>query len=1062
MNKPRVLSLLAIFSIALTFVISQTTFAGSSTISEEDETIYSLNNIMFYQKCPTTSSGNSEICGDNKNYAGEQVFTDEQMKAIEANQPFYEKAASEYDIPWQVIAVIHKREHGLARSNPANGQGVYQFYSAERRASCAGGNFTPGKISDEQFQIQTNCAAEAIKNSYGSGLDLSTDDGIKKMFFRYNGTASVYVEQALRLGFTSAQADNGEGSPYVMNRYDAKREPSNTWGQIKTDGGSISYPANSDFGAFVYYKAITCDGSTSEPDDSEDAVENPGNDNTPSNLQSSSDASGNAQKIAEVAFKLAYPKGQSGYTVDRSKSDYGAYPGFVEATKELGTWNKNKSHGPDCGFFVKAVMAYANPSIVNKPDSAVMDGHQSYAKSHPDQWEVIDYGGKKIPASDLQSGDVIWWKDAPKKQHYFIVAKNPDDGNLYKVEASYCSRNHWSCGTWGRVTTKLTSSSSLPSHKEQLLFRAKGGSSAPSCDPNTGGSNNINATGAALAWPLGTSWNKVALSKGKVLESVLTNPGQTDSFSGTGAGTKEFQKAFVETKMNNSSLRDKSFNGKYPWRYGAYCSGFTATVVRYSGYDPHFTASLSVGKYEQVSYARSHPDLWEVITWDKQKSSLKGGDVLVSSNHSWMIVEDESGELYRAEAGLTRTYFGRISEYSGGATGTTYIIRATHANNSNVGVSVTSGVKTTSITGKVSNDVSKGNGDIGATARLFAWPIGTSSKQYKNGRPPETVSKWKQMLKDAGHNAPYGDKEMGACCTCFVWGVLRYAGYKVGDLKQELYKEFTAERGWEKVGTNIKYGEMQDGDVLVDMTHGKWFPQHYALFLRDDDGQGYRAEASVSNHDYGRITKKVSDSASPGANYDIWRNTNNKHSSKTSDSECNVCPANNDSSSDSGTLQDGGVTSEEEAQKIVDAYNKANLSRLSGLGYACNGDLHKNCVNFPKWFIATYLNGMNHSFMGNGGDIAKNFYNANKSKFPNLKESSVPVAYSIFSVRHGKLTSSSEGHTGVVLGVKGDQVFIGEAGWCQFAGRVRTLSVNEFLAHREHTFIEVNEYTKGL
>ena len=1056
MSRTRIaIRLSVVISAVVCLVTSSATFAGNSTITDEEETAYSLNSIMFYQKCPTATSGGTQICGDNKNYAGEQVFTDEQMKAIEANQPFYEKAASEYGIPWQIIAVIHKREHGLVRSNPDNGQGVYQFYSAERRASCVGGNFSPGKISDEQFQIQTNCAAEAIKNSYGSGLDLTTDDGVKKMFFKYNGMAQVYIDQAIRLGFTSMQAENGEGSPYVMNRYDAKREPSNTWGQIKTDGGSISYPANKDFGAFVYYKAITCDGSTSEPDDSDDVVENPGDDNTPSNLQSSSDVSGNAQKIAEAAFKLAYPKGQSGYTVNRSKSDYGAYSAFVEATKELGTWDKNKSHGPDCGFFVKAVMAYANPSIVNKPDSAVMDGHQNYTKSHPNQWDILDYSGKKIPASDLQSGDVIWWKDAPKKQHYFIVAKNPDDGNLYKVEASYCSKDHWNCGTWGRVTTKLTSSSALASHKEQWIFRAKGGEK-PSCDPKASDSNNINATGVALAWPLGTAWDKVALGKGTVLESVLTNPGQTDSFSSTGAGTAAFQKAFIETKMNESSLRDKSFNGKYPWRYGAYCSGFTATVVRYSGYDPHFPSSLSVGKYEQVNYARSHPDLWEVITWDKQKDSLKGGDVLVSTNHSWMVVEDESGELYRAEAGLTK--------YSGGANGTTYIIRATHANNSNAGVSVTGGVKTTSITGKISNSISKDNGDIGATARFFAWPIGTSSKQYKNGRPPETIAKWQQMLKDAGYNAPYSDKQMGACCTCFVWGVLRYAGYKVGELKQELYKEFTAEKGWKKVGTNITYGEMEDGDVLVDMTHGKWFPQHYALFLRDDDGQGYRAEASVSSHDYGRITKKVSDSAKPGKNYDIWRNENNKHGNNVATtSECNVCPANGSSDDvDGGALQDGGATSEAEAQKIVDAYNKANLSKISGLGYACNGDLHKNCVNFPKWFIATYLNGMNHSFMGNGGDIAKNFYNANKSKFSNLKESSVPVAYSIFSVRHGSLTSSAEGHTGVVLGVKDDQVFIGHAAWCGFAGQVKTVSVKDFTAHREHTFIDVNDYIKGI
>jgi hypothetical protein len=93
--------------------------------------------------------------------------------------------------------------------------------------------------------------------------DLSNSDNVKYTLFAYNGIAEAYKTQAKNLGFTDTQANNGEGSPYVMNRFDAKRDPTvaptktnNTWGQIKVDKGPIEYPANSDYGAFIIYKSI--------------------------------------------------------------------------------------------------------------------------------------------------------------------------------------------------------------------------------------------------------------------------------------------------------------------------------------------------------------------------------------------------------------------------------------------------------------------------------------------------------------------------------------------------------------------------------------------------------------------------------------------------------------------------------------------------------------------------------------------------------------------------------------------------------------------------------------
>ncbi len=231
-------------------------------LSEEQLDKFAQNDIMFYDPDERSGGCGSMAGGNNFNYAGAEVFSEANLKAIEANRPFYEKAAEKHNFPWQILAVVHMREHGLARDNPSNGQGAYQLYSYTGGGTNGNAFLPAGPISDDEFQRQTNIAADVIA-SKASDVDLNTDDGVKTLFFRYNGVASAYIEQAIRLGFSNEEANHGEGSPYVMNRYDEKRDPSveptksnNTWGQIKTDGGGMSYPANMGFGAFVQYVAL--------------------------------------------------------------------------------------------------------------------------------------------------------------------------------------------------------------------------------------------------------------------------------------------------------------------------------------------------------------------------------------------------------------------------------------------------------------------------------------------------------------------------------------------------------------------------------------------------------------------------------------------------------------------------------------------------------------------------------------------------------------------------------------------------------------------------------------
>ena len=587
-------------------------FGSSYTVtalSPQDEADYSQNDILFYESCSTTSGGSSaEICGTNKNYAGKQVWTDKNLEAVKANAPFYQKAASQYGFPWQLLAVIHMREHGLARSNPSNGQGVYQFYSASERAKCKGGNFSPGKISDEQFQIQTTCAAKRIKEGYGSGLDLTKDDDIKRMFFKYNGTASVYKQQALKLGFSQAQAENGEGSPYVMNRYDAKREPSSTWGQIKRDGGGIEYPANKDFGAFVYYKAITCDGSdesttvgasgeesTEGVDDSDEGSDSDGGEELPTGGDGSGvSCNGNdegSKNLNAAAVALAWPEGTS--------SSKTVYPGgspseaFKAAHEKFtpGGGDACARAGASCDMFVATVVRYTGYDD-KYPLGAVPDQYD-YVKKHSDLWEVIDWSdGDK---SKVKPGDII----IENGQGHTQMIVEDSDGNIKYASASHCSY-------YGKIK------SFYAPRQPAYIVRAKNANNSTTGVSDSGvtsssttgsisatGQNNgdINASAIALAWPE-DKYKSVYKKKA------------TDLYAN-----------YFKTLAGNDT-NDCYKNGKY-------CSGFVNTTLSYAGAKK--TGKNKIKDVRPLRLELEADEDWEEVkpAGDKfVESDLKPGDVI--------------------------------------------------------------------------------------------------------------------------------------------------------------------------------------------------------------------------------------------------------------------------------------------------------------------------------------------------------------------------------------------------------------------------------------------------
>lgn len=245
------------FVVSIFLVLSIITTAPASAYTSADfQSIY-YNTYQLDEEGNVCAS--SAIHNKGTDYKNGQVFNDKQLEAINENKAVYEKVAKEVDIPWQMLAVIHIRESGGRRANPGNGQGIYQFYDKH------GGPYPAGAVDDAEFLRQTILAAKFVKgkakSNYSGNQDLTASSNaatIKDTFFSYNGRAGVYKEQAKRLGF--GDSEGYEGSPYVMNMADAKRDPTaaanGTWGQIKRDGGSIEYPANLGYGAFVMYGAL--------------------------------------------------------------------------------------------------------------------------------------------------------------------------------------------------------------------------------------------------------------------------------------------------------------------------------------------------------------------------------------------------------------------------------------------------------------------------------------------------------------------------------------------------------------------------------------------------------------------------------------------------------------------------------------------------------------------------------------------------------------------------------------------------------------------------------------
>lgn len=337
-----------------------------------------MNGIYFYRghkkdECIVTNGG-------NQNYAGVPVWSDAELAAISENQAIYEEAASEYGFPWQVMAVLHYMETGLRRYNPGNGQGVYQLYSYTKGGTNENRFEPASELSEAEFRRQTQIAANYISSAVG---DLNDADNIKKLFFKFNGMSSKYIEKALALGFSEEEARNGEGSPYVMNGYDARRDPSSSemdpaWaGRYVRDGVYDSSSTSTRFGAFVKYSALY--GSVY--------------------CRETTDTGGDGD-IVNTAMLLTWDERNHGKNDPKQE--------YIEAMKAVGTYftpcRSNGDCAPvgaSCDIFVSTVMRYSGADPSFPATGPVVQ--ENYMRSHPEMYSQVLVSD----TSELLPGDIL-------------------------------------------------------------------------------------------------------------------------------------------------------------------------------------------------------------------------------------------------------------------------------------------------------------------------------------------------------------------------------------------------------------------------------------------------------------------------------------------------------------------------------------------------------------------------------------------------------------------------------------------------------------------------------
>ena len=244
-----------------------TTIVNSPTSSPviESPIILNQNNLT---SVPTTSQtahqteikptvnqfANSAECNLDPSLYHGNIWTNQQLEVVKSLQPIYESVASQYDLPWQLLAAIQARETAMNLYNPVDSGGLFQI---------TGANYQPtNQLNDLEILQQCQNTASLINNTYLKRAGVKTAllqnnsfnlIDIANTLYAYNGQSQAYAQQAINEGYTNPE-QFFMGSPYVVNGI-ASYANSNinpNWDQIITNGGGLE-PATSEPGALLYF-----------------------------------------------------------------------------------------------------------------------------------------------------------------------------------------------------------------------------------------------------------------------------------------------------------------------------------------------------------------------------------------------------------------------------------------------------------------------------------------------------------------------------------------------------------------------------------------------------------------------------------------------------------------------------------------------------------------------------------------------------------------------------------------------------------------------------------------
>ena len=236
----------------------------ASALSTVDQRALNYNTV-FYNETDDSLVNNYGACSTG-NIPSTTNLDASLIAAINKLKPSYVAAAQKTGVAWQLLAAIHYRENNnnpdgdLQAGNKFGGP--YPQFSSDYTSYGY-----PKNLQESAIIAAKHLIASSSSGVVKSPINIPSPDpnAIKDALFSYNGRASAYAAQAAKYGFNSATQPY-EGSPYVMNKYDAPRQ---AMGIITRDFGGVD-GTDARFGAFTIYSRLggaagggdTCSGST--------------------------------------------------------------------------------------------------------------------------------------------------------------------------------------------------------------------------------------------------------------------------------------------------------------------------------------------------------------------------------------------------------------------------------------------------------------------------------------------------------------------------------------------------------------------------------------------------------------------------------------------------------------------------------------------------------------------------------------------------------------------------------------------------------------------------------